>query len=115
MPPDKTAEGGLPDETIEEMLDFEKMTAKAAQVKDLDHKQLMADMKVMLGTPAGRRMFCRLVDVSGMHSNVFTGNSRTYYLLGRQELGKWLYSVATQADLPLLRQAEDEYRTNGEE
>lgn len=46
--------------------------------------------KVFLSTPEGKEVLGRLVDYSGILDQAFTGNSSTYFNLGKQEVGLYL-------------------------
>lgn len=55
-----------------------------------DKQKLLAQMEhndyvSILGTKEGRRFFWRLFQAGFLYQSVFTGNSKTYYLLGIKE------------------------------
>jgi hypothetical protein len=51
------------------------------------------DLSKMLNDPAGRRVLWRILDQSKLLApDMFTGNSTTFYNLGKRDLGLWLYN-----------------------
>ena len=47
----------------------------------------------MLNNPAGRRVLWRIMDQSKLLApDMLTGNSTTFYNLGKRDLGLWLYN-----------------------
>ena len=55
-----------------------------------NNKSLMLAYKSMLGSPDGRRVLWDILSFCGVFQNAMTGNSRTYFNLGRQSVGQYL-------------------------
>jgi len=79
---------------------------------EADSRQFMRDLKEVIGTPEGRRVMFALIAKAAPMDPAFTGSSETYYLLGRQDYGKWIYDAVTAADYKKWRLAEDEFRAS---
>lgn len=61
-------------------------------------KELL-DLKAVLSTDAGKAVLTRILEHSKMMArNTFTGNSTTFYNLGKREEGLWLYDEIMEAD-----------------
>lgn len=57
------------------------------------------DIKAVLNTPHGKRLLWRIMDHSKLLGmDLFTGDSRTYYNLGKRDEGLWLYQEIMNAD-----------------
>ena len=53
----------------------------------------------MLNNPAGRRVLWRIMDQSKLLApDMFTGNSTTFYNLGKRDLGLWLYNQIMESE-----------------
>jgi len=51
------------------------------------------DLSKTLNNPAGRRVLWRILEQSKLLApDMFTGNSTTFYNLGKRDLGLWLYN-----------------------
>ncbi len=51
------------------------------------------DIGAMLNSPQGRRVLWRIMEQSKLLApDMFTGNSTTFYNLGKRDLGLWLYN-----------------------
>lgn len=62
-------------------------------VKDqLEKGQHAADIAWLMANEQGRRIVSRLLDLTGIESNCFTGNSTTFYNEGRRSVGVTLLS-----------------------
>ena len=60
---------------------------------DLQVSREKEDMSKVLNNPAGRRVLWRIMDQSKLLApDMFTGNSTTFYNLGKRDLGLWLYN-----------------------
>lgn len=86
----------------------EEMKREARKQVELNEKQFAADVEHVMSTPHGRRFLWALLQQTNVFGPAFTGNSETYYNLGRQDLGKWIYAKARGTSLELWRKAEDE-------
>lgn len=65
-----------------------------AEQKELENKvtneELLMAFKSMLKSPDGRRVLWDLLSFCGVFQNAMTGNSRTYFNLGRQSVGQYI-------------------------
>ena len=59
-------------------------------------RQELEDLRSILRIPAGRRFVWRLLEDAGVLKDAFTGNSNTYYILGKQAFGKILLADILQ-------------------
>jgi hypothetical protein len=67
-----------------------KKRTKAYKLREAREKE---DLSKMLNDPAGRRVLWRILDQSKLLApDMFTGNSTTFYNLGKRDLGLWLYN-----------------------
>ena len=55
-----------------------------------DNADLMLAYKSMLNSPDGKRVLWDILSFCGVFQNAMTGNSRTYFNLGRQSVGQYL-------------------------
>tara|TARA_Y100001951_G_C11127139_1_gene176132 strand:- start:8 stop:328 length:321 start_codon:yes stop_codon:yes gene_type:complete len=81
--------------TEEEQQDYTdpKQHKKRKKKHDLQVSREKEDMSKMLNNPAGRRVLWRIMDQSKLLApDMFTGNSTTFYNLGKRDLGLWLYN-----------------------
>jgi hypothetical protein len=62
--------------------------------EQLAHGQNAADLAWLMSQPQGRRFMARLLDLSGIDRNSFTGNSTTFYNEGARSLGVLLLAEA---------------------
>lgn len=53
-------------------------------------EQAQADLREVMGTPAGRRVVWRLLERCRLFSTSFTGNSETFFREGERSVGLWL-------------------------
>lgn len=59
---------------------------------ELRSQREQEDLRQIVSTPVGRRFVRRLLDETGPLQNAMTGNANTYFILGKQEVGKKLMS-----------------------
>ena len=79
----------------DEQQDFtdRKQHKKRSKVHKLRESREKEDLSKMLNNPAGRRVLWRILDQSKLLApDMFTGNSTTFYNLGKRDLGLWLYN-----------------------
>lgn len=78
--------------------DDEKQVGRA-QSRHRKRRQVeLDDLKQVLSTPSGRRFITRLLDQTGLlASDMFTGNSTTFYNLGKRDVGLWVYNEMMKA------------------
>lgn len=61
----------------------------------LDRIQYEVDLKDILGTPGGQRVFRELIGRGNIFKSSFTGNSKTYYLDGWRDLSLTILNDVT--------------------
>jgi|TARA_R100001530_G_scaffold37085_2_gene28804 hypothetical protein len=67
-----------------------KKRSKAFKLRETKEKE---DLSKMLKDPSGRRVLWRIMEQSKLLApDMFTGNSTTFYNLGKRDLGLWLYN-----------------------
>ena len=78
--------------------DDEKQVGRA-QSRHKKRRQIeLDDLKKILETPSGRRFVTRLLDQTGLlAADMFTGNSTTFYNLGKRDIGLWMYNEMMSA------------------
>ena len=54
------------------------------------NKSLMLAYKSMLKSPDGKQVLWDILKFCGVFQNAMTGNSKTYFLLGRQSVGQYI-------------------------
>jgi hypothetical protein len=68
------------------------------RLERIEFEKSMDDLKAVARTPEGVRVIRSILDLLGMFSAAFTGNSKTYYNLGRREAAQDIFSLLTLAD-----------------
>jgi len=71
------------------------------------------DLSKIMETAEGRRFVQRLMDQTHMLApNLFTGNSQTFYRIGKHDIGVWLYEevmrVAPACFIEMMREKLEE-------
>jgi hypothetical protein len=79
-------------------IDKAKNTLRAAE-SALKREQLLHDLRVVFGSPAGQRIMLFMMTESGVGESVFTGNSKTYHKAGAQDFCNDLIDLLREADL----------------
>ena len=59
--------------------------AESEALRKAKREQELADIKHVMSTREGRRLIWRMLRDAKIFNACFTGNSRTFYLLGRKE------------------------------
>lgn len=71
----------------------------------------LADIKVILELPQGRRVLWRLMEQCNTFESIMEQSSRIYYLAGRQDLGHFLMAEIVASDeealFKMMREAKD--------
>lgn len=77
---------------------------KKAELKEKDlRKQQLNDIRTVLSSISGRRLFWRILEHCNTFNTVFNEQHSTMsYLAGKQDLGHFIMSEITQADENLL-------------
>ena len=74
-------------------------------------KQLASDVRAMLEHAPSRRILCHLLDMTGMFTTSFTGNSETFFREGKRSVGLYLMNLINSHDpnafIRLLQEAEN--------
>ena len=60
-----------------------------------ERDQEIEDIKALMSTELGRRFMARLTAATGFYQDLFTGNSTTFYNLGRRSIGVLLIAEIT--------------------
>lgn len=78
--------------------DDERQVARATTKQKKRRQIELEDFRSVLETPAGRRFISRLLDQTGLlATDMFTGNSTTFYNLGKRDTGLWIYNEIMSA------------------
>lgn len=84
----------------------EKVAKESLDTTRRSREQEIADMRIVLGTPEGRRFFARLIAMTGIYEDSMTGNSYTFYNEGQRSIGlrlmKDLNEVSPDAYIQIL-------------
>ena len=77
--------------------DYENDAIDAEKAQELAAVGFNNDLKTVMGSMAGRKFVAMLLfsvcDIDGKH---FTGNSKTYFNLGRRDVGRFLSELLQQ-------------------
>lgn len=57
-----------------------------------------ANVREVMKTKAGKDVIWRILEECGVYHNTFTGNSQTYFLEGKREVGLFILSILDDAD-----------------
>lgn len=74
-------------EEAQEAADLEQRLAREREV---------ADLRVLMGTAAGRRFMWRLLEKTGLYKSSMTGNSQTFFLEGQRNIGLYLLAQVNE-------------------
>jgi hypothetical protein len=69
--------------------DYIKDNAKELEQR-LKNEALLLAFKTMLKSPDGKRVLWDILSFCGVFQNAMTGNSMTYFNLGRQSVGQYI-------------------------
>jgi len=72
----------------------------------LDHKTLVRDYEFAFRGPEGSRVLEHIMSLCRINSSTFTGNSRTFYNEGVQDVGKAIKRMVMEADPEIYFQVE---------
>jgi hypothetical protein len=86
--------------------------------EELQRENELHDVNNVMATPEGRRVMWRLMEISRVFQSCFTGNSRTFYLEGRRDVGLEFYAdimeiCPEQMNQAILERKEREELENG--
>lgn len=86
------------------------MSRRSDKRDKLARQQRESDLKWLMAQPQGRRIVAELVESSGMDTvSAFTGNSGTFYTMGRHDFVRRLANDLRAVALADYRRMEDEY------
>lgn len=81
-----------------------------AKVKDKKRRiRQLGDIKKILSMPEGRRFFWRMLSKTGMYKTSFTGNSTTFMLEGKRQIGLFILNEMMSADNTAFAQMQQEF------
>ena len=63
-----------------------KQAGEAKEKAELEKEQYLKDLKELLDTPAGIRVFSKIIEKGKMFSSSFTGNSTTFFNEGMRNI-----------------------------
>lgn len=86
---------------------FEDENPRKEEV-ERERKQVDRDLEKVIGTPEGRRTLLWIMKESGVFREQFTGNSATFFNLGRSEFGRKLLRRCVRLDHKFFPQAVNE-------
>ncbi len=90
---------------------------KKEQARQLNKAQLAHDYDLTFTTEPGQRVWTDLMRRTHPFTNAFTGNSRTFHLLGEQAIGQHLLKMRAMVDYESIKKyiktAEEEENKNG--
>lgn len=84
---------------------FEENEDEKQQVSpaEEEYQQFIDDLREVAKTPAGKRVFWKLLEYTGVHISVFDKNIQEMCRNeGRREVGLWLEELLEQVDINLL-------------
>jgi len=67
-------------------------------IQNEQHDELMIALRNVMSTSAGRKVVYALLDDCNLFGSSFTGNSQTFYLEGRRDVGLTLLGWLEEAD-----------------
>jgi hypothetical protein len=94
------------------MKESKKIELTAEEI--LKHKDELADIKAVMGTVPGRRFMWRMMEEGNIFRTCFTGNSQTFYLLGKRDFMIPYYQDVMEACPELWAKAQTENFKKGE-
>ena len=82
--------------------------------EDKSYEVLKANMREVMKTRAGREVMWHLLSLCDIYSDAFTGNSTTFFICGKKNIGMQIIELMTDADPKayprlLLEHAEDKF------
>ena len=67
-------------------------------MNDKDFEVLCANVKQVMGTPAGRQVVWTILSMCDIYSDAFTGDDRTFYNEGKRAIGLQILQLLEDAD-----------------
>lgn len=69
--------------------DLLKKSEEVKKEEERKQRELEEDIRLEMSTEYGRRNVFRLLEEAKVYSCTFTGNSQTFFLEGRRDIGLW--------------------------
>lgn len=86
------------------------MSRRSDKREKLARQQRESDLRWLMAQPQGRRIVAEMVESSGMDTvSAFTGNSGTFYTMGRHDFVRRFANELRAVALTDYRRMEDEY------
>lgn len=82
---------------------------KIAREEMAEYMLFLKKVKAVFGTQNGMDVLDWLLEACGYADTIFTGNSRTYYQSGRQDVGREIMAEVTKADPQIHHQMIDRW------
>ena len=79
----------------EEQKEIRKERDKLSKLAEL---QFVADCQVLLQTPEFRRVMGKIIEMGGLFHSPMTGNSHTFYKIGRQDFSREILAKLAAAN-----------------
>ena len=76
----------------------EKLVKDAKAKNKLEHEQMINDYRMVLEAPAGVRLIKHIIAKGSILTSGFTGNSTTYFNLGRKDIICQLITEIAEAE-----------------
>jgi len=104
---------------MEELFDYENDAVSNEKAANLLASGVDNDIKSVMATPTGRKFIARLLyDICDIDGRQFTGNSQTYFNLGKRDVGRLLYDmlqmVAFEDFILMSRELRDGFKVKEE-
>lgn len=97
----------MPEENI---FDLEERNKKLTDAQRRVRQKEIDDVRTILKTPTGRRLFWKIWSMSGMFREPFSLNSnQTSFCLGRISLGRDLLAIVNEANVSAFAQIQQEH------
>lgn len=91
-----------------------KQVERARLREVFGERSLLADIRAVLESPAGRRVMWWILDAAGVYRSSFTGNNTTFFNEGRRDLGLLVLGKITEAKPEALIQMMQESKKREE-
>ena len=76
----------------------QKTQDKARQMSDEKRRELLAAVKDLAGSSAGKRLLWWLLGETHLFQTSFTGNSTTFFMEGERNIGLKLFALCMEAE-----------------
>jgi len=65
---------------------------------EIHYNKIKHAMREVMKTTSGRTLMWEILDLCGLYSQVFTGNSQTFYLEGKRSIGLSILQIMQDTD-----------------